>query len=117
MEIEFKERVYISNKQNIRIRKWCASCQLKEIDNYGNRYCLLKNKKIIVDKESFCEDWQLAYSLKKAGVQSPNSPGIRDITEKIEEHRTFFRLQEEERNKQYYQNLKEKRARIRENQI
>jgi hypothetical protein len=56
----------VANAYRIKVRKWCASCQHKEVENDGSRVCakmLLK-----VPQNLVCQKWQLSDGLQNAGM-------------------------------------------------
>ena len=52
----------------VRVRKWCASCQHKEVENDGTRICTKMHLK--VPRDFVCPKWQMSDGLKKAGLQT-----------------------------------------------
>ena len=52
----------------VRVRKWCASCQHKEVENDGTRICTKMQLK--VPRDFVCPKWQMSDGLKKAGMQT-----------------------------------------------
>ena len=51
------------NKRGIRVKRCCASCKRKEIDNFGNRHCLLG-----FESHDTCRHWRMAEALRKCGT-------------------------------------------------
>ena len=56
----------IENAYHISVRRWCASCQHKEILNDGTRKCQLTNMN--VPQSKVCPQWQMIDGLKNAGM-------------------------------------------------
>ena len=55
----------VRNGHGIRVRKMCASCQHKSIDNEGTRICGLMQLKV---KQKFCcKQWLMSEGLMDAG--------------------------------------------------
>lgn len=50
----------------IRVRKCCASCRHKEIDQTGTRLCSLVQLK--VQQRFVCSQWLMSYGLMNAGM-------------------------------------------------
>ena len=55
----------VLNMYRIRVRKWCASCERKVVDNDGTRNCT--GMQVKVPKDFICPQWQLSYALQQAG--------------------------------------------------
>ena len=55
----------VRNEHGIKVRKMCASCQHKSIDNDGTRICQLMQLK--VQQKFKCQKWQPAESFSQAG--------------------------------------------------
>ena len=55
----------VVNMYHIRVRKWCASCGHKEVENDGTRVCQQMSLK--VPQQFICPKWQLSYALQQAG--------------------------------------------------
>lgn len=55
----------VVNAYGIRVRKWCASCDKKEVENDGTRTCKEMNLK--VSQKFICPKWRLSYALQQAG--------------------------------------------------
>ena len=53
------------NRYHIRVRKWCASCEHKEVDKEGNRICT--GMQLKVPKDFVCPKWHLSDGLNNAG--------------------------------------------------
>ena len=54
------------NNYHVEVRRWCASCQHKEILNDGTRICQLTN--MDVPQSKVCPQWQMSDGLKNAGM-------------------------------------------------
>jgi len=58
----------VLNMYRVRVRKWCASCQHKEVLDDGTRICAMMQLKV---KQKFvCQKWQMSDGLKNAGLQT-----------------------------------------------
>ena len=57
----------VLNMYRVRVRKWCASCQHKEVENDGTRICSMVG--LIVEQKFKCQHWEMADGLKAAGLQ------------------------------------------------
>jgi len=55
-----------TNMYNVRVRRWCASCQHKEIENDGTRVC--QQMQLKVPKDFVCPKWRMSDGLKNAGL-------------------------------------------------
>ena len=51
------------NKRGIKVKRCCASCKNKEIDNYGNRHCTKG-----FESCKTCRSWRMRDELRKAGT-------------------------------------------------
>ena len=51
------------NKRGIRVKRCCASCKNKEIDNFGNRHCAKG-----FDSCETCRCWRMRDELRNAGT-------------------------------------------------
>lgn len=60
------EKDFIINTFHKKVKKCCASCQHRAIDNEGNRICALMN--VIVKPDLLCMNWNLREGLDKAGL-------------------------------------------------
>ena len=58
-------KISVRNEQGIKVRKCCASCQHKCIDNDGVRFCAVESKN--VSQKYKCKKWQMSDGLKMAG--------------------------------------------------
>ena len=56
----------VANAYRIKVRKWCASCQHKEVENDGSRVCA--KMKLKVPQNLVCQKWQLSDGLQNAGM-------------------------------------------------
>ena len=64
----FNQMETVMNAYHIRVKKICASCQHKDVENNGTRVCtkmLLK-----VPQDMVCQQWQMSDGLKKVGLQT-----------------------------------------------
>ena len=55
------------NAYGITVKKMCASCAMKEVQNDGERVC--KKMGLKVNQQFFCRHWQMSDGLKNAGLQ------------------------------------------------
>lgn len=60
--------VWVKNEHHIKVRKCCASCQYKEIQNDGTRVCTLMQ--LIMGQRDKCKNWQMSDALRNAGLQN-----------------------------------------------
>ena len=51
------------NKRGIKVKRCCASCKYKEIDDYGKRHCTKG-----FDSCETCRSWRMRDELRKAGT-------------------------------------------------
>ena len=58
----------MKNQYHIEIKKWCASCQHREVLDDGTRLC--KKVGLIVEQKFKCRQWQMSDGLKNAGHQT-----------------------------------------------
>ena len=58
----------VMNAYHIRVKKICASCQHKDVENNGTRVCTKMQLK--VPQDMVCQQWQMSDGLKKAGLQT-----------------------------------------------
>ena len=58
----------VLNMYRVRVRKWCASCKHKDVENDGTRLCTKMQLK--VPQTFVCPLWQMSDGLKKAGLQT-----------------------------------------------
>ena len=56
------------NGYGIRVRRWCASCQHKEVENDGTRVC--QKMQLKVARDFVCRQWQMSDGLRNAGLQN-----------------------------------------------
>ena len=64
----FNQMETVMNAYHIRVKKICASCQHKDVENNGTRVCTKMQLK--VPQDMVCQQWQMSDGLKKAGLQS-----------------------------------------------
>lgn len=55
----------VTNQYHVRVRKWCASCEHKEIENDGTRVC--QKMQLKVPQDFICPMWQMSQGLQNAG--------------------------------------------------
>jgi hypothetical protein len=55
----------VLNRYHIPVRKWCASCEHKEVDNEGTRIC--SGMMLKVPQDFICPKWQMSDGMKNAG--------------------------------------------------
>lgn len=55
----------VTNQYHVRVRKWCASCERKDVDEEGTRICT--GMQLKVPQDFICPRWQLSEGLKHAG--------------------------------------------------
>ena len=53
----------VMNAYRVRVKKCCASCGLKEVDNDGNRICT--GMQLKVSQKFVCPKWRMSYALRK----------------------------------------------------
>ena len=58
----------VLNANYISVKRCCASCQHRCIENDGSRICELVQ--LTVEQTFKCEQWQMSDGLKKAGLLS-----------------------------------------------
>ena len=56
------------NAYGITVKKMCASCTMKEVQNDGERVC--KKMGLMVKQQFCCRHWQMSDGLKNAGLQN-----------------------------------------------
>lgn len=54
------------NKHHIEVKRICASCQHKEVENDGNRICTKMQLK--VPQTFVCKQWRMSDGLQNAGM-------------------------------------------------
>ena len=69
------------NAYHISVKKMCASCQFKEVENDGERVC--KKMQLKVRQQFVCFHWQMSDGLKNAGLQSGGVVRLRGTQEII----------------------------------
>ena len=62
----FNQMETVMNACHIRVKKICASCQHKDVENDGTRVCTKMQLK--VPQQLVCPQWQMAEGLKNAGL-------------------------------------------------
>ena len=58
----------VVNDHYVRVKKWCASCQHREVQNDGTRIC--SKVGLIVEQKFKCSQWEMSDGLKIAGLQT-----------------------------------------------
>ena len=56
------------NMYRVRVKKWCASCEHREVLNDGTRVC--SKMQLKVPQDLVCQKWQMSDGLKNAGLLS-----------------------------------------------
>ena len=56
------------NMYRVCVKKWCASCEHKEVLNDGTRVC--SKMQLKVPQDLVCQKWQMSDGLKNAGLLS-----------------------------------------------
>ena len=56
----------VLNKYHICVKKWCASCEYKEVENDGTRVC--SKMQLKVSLAFVCPRWQMSDGLQNAGM-------------------------------------------------
>ena len=69
----------VLNMYRVRVRKWCASCKHKEVENDGTRVCAKMQLK--VPKDFVCRQWQMSDGLKNAGLLAGGVVRLKGTTE------------------------------------
>ena len=62
-----KHSEFSVNAYGITVKKMCASCAMKEVQNDGERVCQKMGLK--VNQQFCCRHWQMSDGLKHAGLQ------------------------------------------------
>ena len=57
--------VSVRNDYNVKVKRCCASCQHKCIENDGTRVCSLSMTE--VEQKFKCKQWQMSDGMKNAG--------------------------------------------------
>ena len=63
------------------VKRICASCGYKQVENDGTRVCQLMNIK--VSQRMVCQKWQMCDGLKNAGLQNGGVVRLRGTLEVI----------------------------------
>ena len=53
----------VINPFGVKVFRCCGSCQYKQINQKGNRFCPKRRKK--VGQKNFCKEWQMSRMLRK----------------------------------------------------
>ena len=61
-----KRAVWVLNRHHVRVKKCCAACQLKEVNEEGKRICSCMQ--LVVEPDFRCPLWQMSDSLQNAGL-------------------------------------------------
>ena len=69
----------ILNMYRVRVKKWCASCKHKEVENDGTRVCAKMQLK--VPQDLVCRQWQMSDGLKNAGLLAGGVVRLKGTTE------------------------------------
>ena len=69
------------NAHHIRVKKICASCQHKDVENDGTRIC--SKMQLKVPQDFVCRHWQMSDGLKKAGLLSGGVVRLKGTQETI----------------------------------
>ncbi len=67
------------NAYGITVKKMCASCAMKEVENDGERVC--KKMQLKVKQQFCCCHWQMSDGLKNAGLQNHGVVRLRGTKE------------------------------------
>ena len=60
-----KRTMYVRNRQGVKVKKCCASCQHKCVNLDGTRLCALVQ--LIVNPDFRCRNWEMMEKLQNAG--------------------------------------------------
>ena len=62
-----KKRMIVSrrNESGIKIKRMCASCHYKTVDNEGERSCELTQQ--MVEQDCVCKEWMMSDGMRHAG--------------------------------------------------
>ena len=71
----------VMNAYHLRVKKICASCQHKDVENNGTRVCTKMQLK--VPQDMVCQQWQMSDGLKKAGLLSGGVVRLKGTQETI----------------------------------
>ena len=55
----------VINAYRVRVKKWCGSCEHREVDEEGFRVC--NKMQLKVQQKFICSCWQLSSGLQNAG--------------------------------------------------
>ena len=73
--------VWVRNEYHIRVKKCCASCAMKDVENNGERVC--KKLRLKVNQQFCCRHWLMSDGLKNAGLQMGGVVRLRGTQEII----------------------------------
>lgn len=71
----------VMNGYHIRVKKICASCKHKEVNNDGTRVC--QEMGLLVEQTFVCPKWQMSDGLKNAGLLSGGVVRLKGTTYKL----------------------------------
>ena len=71
----------VKNLYGQSVKKICASCGYKTVENDGTRVCQLMNIK--VSQRMVCQKWQMCDGMKNAGLQNGGVVKLRGTLEVI----------------------------------
>ena len=66
MMIQREKQAWVVNDYRVKVKKCCASCLHKELDEDGNRFCM-KMPQLKVHKRFVCPMWEMSVGLMYAG--------------------------------------------------
>ena len=55
----------VRNAHGVKVKRCCASCQHKCVENDGTRFCALKM--MVVEQKFKCKQWQMSDGMRNAG--------------------------------------------------
>ena len=55
----------VVNKYRVCVKKWCGSCEHREVDEEGTRIC--RKMQLVVQQKFVCPFWRLSSGLRNAG--------------------------------------------------
>ena len=55
----------VVNKYRVCVKKWCGSCEHREVDEEGTRIC--QKMQLVVQQKFVCPFWRLSSGLRNAG--------------------------------------------------
>ena len=72
----------VVNDHYVRVKKWCASCEHREVDEEGTRICKLMQLRVKGD--FVCPRWQLSSGLQNAVIELKLKTSLSPDTHKFE---------------------------------